>query len=58
MKAVIYARYSSDSQREESIEGSSVNVPPLPRKTESRYCGITSTARILQRPTTARSSRA
>ena len=25
-------------------KGSSANVPPLPRKTESRYCGITSTA--------------
>ena len=27
MKAVIYARFSSDRQREESIEGKSGNVP-------------------------------
>ena len=32
MKAVIYARYSSDNQREESIEGRFENAPPLPRK--------------------------
>ena len=55
MKAVIYARYSSDNQREESIEGQLREC--------TAYCvkndiSITSTARILQRPTTARSSRA
>ena len=29
MNAVIYARYSSDSQREESIEGQMENLPPV-----------------------------
>jgi DNA invertase Pin-like site-specific DNA recombinase len=33
MKAVIYARYSSDSQRENPLRGSFGNVPPLPRRT-------------------------
>ena len=33
MKAVIYARYSSDNQREESIEGSFANVWNTRRKT-------------------------
>ena len=28
MKAVIYARYSSDNQREESIEGQMPGIPP------------------------------
>ena len=31
MKAVIYARYSSDSQREESIEGQPGTRPRLKR---------------------------
>ena len=57
MKAVIYARYSSDSQREESIEGQLRECTAFAEKMASRYCGITSTARILQRPITARSSR-
>ena len=30
MNAVIYARYSSDHQREESIEGSSENARNMP----------------------------
>lgn len=32
MKAVIYARYSSDNQREESIEGQLWDVRPTARK--------------------------
>ena len=32
MTAVIYARYSSDNQREESIEGRSGNARLMPRK--------------------------
>lgn len=60
MKAVIYARYSSDSQREESIEGQLRECTAFAEKngiTVLRHYGITSTARILQRPITARSSR-
>ena len=33
MKVVIYARYSSDSQREESIDGQLVSATNMPRKT-------------------------
>ena len=43
MKAVIYARYSSDSQREEYIEGSSVNVRSMPKETASPSSAVTST---------------
>ena len=32
MTAVIYARYSSDNQREESIEGQIRELRPMPRK--------------------------
>ena len=53
MKAVIYARYSSDSQREESIEGQLRECAAFAEKN-----GITVLRRILQRPITARSSRA
>ena len=35
MIAVIYARYSSDNQREESIEARFVNVRPTPKRTAS-----------------------
>jgi len=34
MIGVIYARYSSDSQREESIDGSFVNATLLPKSKE------------------------
>ena len=33
MTAVIYARYSSDNQREESIEGQIRESPPMPKRT-------------------------
>ena len=57
MKAVIYARYSSDSQREESVEGQH------PRMCIAEKNGITvlrhyiDRAYSAKRPTTARSSR-
>ncbi len=37
MTAVIYARYSSDNQREESIEVKSGNVRLMPKRTASRW---------------------
>ena len=57
MKAVIYARYSSDSQREESIEGQLRECTAFAEKNGITVLRITSTVRILQRLTTARSSR-
>ena len=54
MKAVIYARYSSDSQREESIEVRFGNAPPLPKRTASRFCATTLTVPIPPRRTTVR----
>ena len=41
MTAVIYARYSSDNQREESIEGQirecTAYAPPMRKRTASRW---------------------
>ena len=54
MKAVIYARYSSDSQREESIEVRFGNAPPLQKRTASRFCATTLTVPIPPRRTTDR----
>ena len=56
MTAVIYARYSSDNQREESIEGRFGNAPPTPKRTASRSLSTTLTVRSLPKPTTARIS--
>ena len=43
MKAVIYARYSSDNQREASMKDKSGSVPPLPKRTGTQSCGTIST---------------
>ena len=44
MKAVFYARYSSDNQREASIEGQIRGVYRLlPKRTGSQSCGTIST---------------
>ena len=51
MTAVIYARYSSDNQREESIEGQIRECTAYAEKN-----GITLTVPSLPRQTTARSS--
>ena len=37
MTAVIYARYSSDNQREESIEGQIRNAPPMRKRMASQW---------------------
>lgn len=52
MKAVIYARYSSDSQREESIEGSSASVRSMPKETASPFSAAISTERCPPEPQT------
>ena len=57
MTAVIYARYSSDNQREESIEGQIRECTAFAEKTALLSCGIISTAHFLQKPTTAPSFR-
>ena len=44
MTAVIYARYSSDNQREESIEGQIRAFPPTPKRTASLLSNTTLTA--------------
>ncbi len=41
MKAVIYARYSSDNQREESIEGQMRECTAFAEKTTLPSCGHT-----------------
>ena len=46
MTAVIYARYSSDNQREESIEGQIRSFPPTPKRTASLLSNTTLTAPI------------
>ncbi len=56
MTAVIYARYSSDNQREESIEGQIANVRLMPKRTASPSSSTTLTVLSLPRRTTARSS--
>lgn len=52
MKAVIYARYSSDSQREESIEGQIRECTAFAERTASQFCAITLTEHFLPRRTT------
>ena len=57
MTAVIYARYSSDSQREASIEGQLRDCKgTTPRRTASPWSALTLTVPILPRRMTARSS--
>ena len=43
MKAVIYARYSSDNQREASIEGQIRECTAFAEKNGSQSCGTIST---------------
>ena len=57
MTAVIYARYSSDSQREASIEGQlRATARTTPRRTVSPWSAPTSTVPTLPRRMTARTS--
>ena len=49
MIGVIYARYSSDSQREESIDGSFVNATLLPKSKEFQFSIPISTEHYQQR---------
>ena len=56
MTAVIYARYSSDNQREESIEGQIREYRRMLRRTASPSSSTTSTVPSLLRRITARSS--
>ena len=57
MTAVIYARYSSDNQREESIEGQIRECTAYAEKNEtSRSSSTTLTVHSLPKRTTARSS--
>ena len=56
MTAVIYARYSTDSQREESIEGQTGSAPPMRRRMASQWSSTTLTVPFLQKRTTAHSS--
>ena len=53
MTAVIYARYSSDNQREASIEGSCATARTTPRRTVSPWSAPTLTVPILPRRMTA-----
>ena len=54
MKAVIYARYSSDNQREESIEGQLRECTAYCKKNDVPFCGHTLTGPYPPRQTTAR----
>ena len=54
MTAVIYARYSSDSQREASIEGQLRDCKTTPRRTASPWSAPTLTVPTLPRRMTAR----
>ena len=56
MNAVIYARYSSDNQREESIEGQLRECKEYATRTVSPWCGPTSIGHCPPRPTAAHSS--
>ena len=53
MKAVIYARYSSDSQQEESIEGQIRECTAFAEKTASQFCTTISTELFLPKRITA-----
>ena len=57
MKAMIYARYSSDSQREESIEGQLRECTAFAEKNGITILRHYIAARIPRRPTTARNFR-
>lgn len=57
MTAVIYARYSSDSQREASIEGQLRDCKDYAEKTVSPWSAPTSTEPTLPKRMTARTSR-
>ena len=56
MTAVIYARYSSDNQREESIEGQIRECTAYAEKTVSRSSNTTLIVHSPPKQTTARSS--
>ena len=56
MTAVIYARYSSDNQREESIEGQIRECTAYAEKNGITIVSTISTVPFLQKRTTARSS--
>ena len=57
MKAVIYARYSSENQREESIEGQIRECTAFAEKNGITILSITLTGPIPPRQTPVRSSR-
>ncbi len=56
MTAVIYARYSSDNQREESIEGQIRECTAYAKKTASPSSSTTLTVLSPPKRTTARNS--
>ena len=56
MTAVIYARYSSDNQREESIEGRFASVRPTPKRTALPWSSTTLTVPFPPKPITVRTS--
>ena len=56
MTAVIYARYSSDNQREESIEGQIRECTAYAEKKASPWSSTTLTAPFPPKPITARTS--
>ena len=56
MTAVIYARYSSDNQREESIEARFVSARPMQRRTASQSSSTILTVHSLPKRTIVRSS--
>ena len=53
MTAVIHARYSSDNQREDLLKANSGNARHSQKRMASQFCGTTSTAPFLPRPTIA-----
>ena len=53
MRGVIYARYSSDNQREESIEGQIRECKAFAERNGIDIIGSISIARFLLRPITA-----
>lgn len=57
MKAVIYARYSSDNQRDESIEGQIRECTAFAEKNGIPSCAATSTGLFLPRRITGLNSR-
>ena len=51
MNAVIYARYSSDNQREESIEARFGNAQHMLKETALQWSGTISTVHFLPKQT-------